>query len=236
MRRLALVAGFVSIAGSGLLGPPAALAAHSCRLDRFAVSDRYVQCRHKAARFNLFDDYQSALGKCLAKYLPTWPRIQTADGAQGGACASPTRFVDGGDGTVTDMLTGLQWEKKTDDGGVHDKDNLYTWSASGTLADGTAFTSFLAMLDQSGSCFVGQCDWRMPTAAELQSIDSAPFGSCNGTCVDATVFGLVTPFPCWSATDAVNPTYAVYVTSVGAELTDEAKTQAWAVRAVRGGL
>jgi hypothetical protein len=236
MRRLALVAGFVSIVGSVLSGPPEVLAAHSCRIDRFAASDRYVQCRHKASRFNVFDDYQSALGKCLTKFLVAWPRLQDADDAQGGACASPTRFVDGGDGTVTDMLTGLQWEKKTDDNGVHDKDNLYSWSTSGTSADGTAFTSFLAMLDQSGSCFAGQCDWRMPTAAELQSIDPAPFGSCNVPCVDATVFGPVTLFPSWSATDAANATNAVYVTSVGAELTDEPKTQPWAVRAVRGGL
>lgn len=28
---------------------------------------------------------------------------------------------------VLDNVTGLMWENKTDDGGLHDKDNLYTW-------------------------------------------------------------------------------------------------------------
>lgn len=28
---------------------------------------------------------------------------------------------------VRDNVTGLIWEKKTDDGSVHDKDNTYTW-------------------------------------------------------------------------------------------------------------
>jgi len=52
--------------------------------------------------------------------------------------------------------------EKTDDATVHDKDNVYSWSAGGaggTAADGTAFTTFLAS-PNSGGCFAGQCDWR----------------------------------------------------------------------------
>lgn len=37
-------------------------------------------------------------------------------------------FVDNGDGTITDTSTGLMWEKKSDDGSIHDKDDVYTWS------------------------------------------------------------------------------------------------------------
>ena len=36
-------------------------------------------------------------------------------------------FTDNGDGTITDNTTGLMWEKKSDDGSIHDKDNTYTW-------------------------------------------------------------------------------------------------------------
>jgi hypothetical protein len=36
------------------------------------------------------------------------------------------RYQDNGDGTVTDKNTGLVWEKKSDDGGIHDMDNLYS--------------------------------------------------------------------------------------------------------------
>jgi len=45
-------------------------------------------------------------------------------------------LVDNGDGTITDPGTGLMWEKKDDNnaGGIHDKDNLYTWAG---CCDGT---------------------------------------------------------------------------------------------------
>jgi hypothetical protein len=60
-------------------------------------------------------------------------------------------------GTATGYDTGLQWEQKTDDGSVHDKDNTYTWScdpASGCVStplgppNGTAFTAFLGTLNK----------------------------------------------------------------------------------------
>src|SRR5256886_17017803 len=41
---------------------------------------------------------------------------------------APLAYVDNGDGTVTDVNTGLVWEKLSDDGTVHDKDNMYTWT------------------------------------------------------------------------------------------------------------
>src|SRR5437773_1945670 len=39
---------------------------------------------------------------------------------------APLAYVDNGNGTITDVNTGLMWEKLSDDGTVHDKDNLYT--------------------------------------------------------------------------------------------------------------
>src|SRR6266446_8828956 len=52
------------------------------------------------------------------------------------------RFVDNGDGTVTDNQTGLMWEKKenldgtTDVSNQHDADNPYQWTASLSAPDG----------------------------------------------------------------------------------------------------
>jgi hypothetical protein len=53
------------------------------------------------------------------------------------------RFVDNGDGTVTDNQTGLQWEKKTTAVGSvanladpHDVDNAYTWGNLRRAANG----------------------------------------------------------------------------------------------------
>lgn len=39
------------------------------------------------------------------------------------------RWLENGDGTATDLNTGLQWELKTDDGSIHDKDDTYKWAA-----------------------------------------------------------------------------------------------------------
>ena len=39
-------------------------------------------------------------------------------------------YTDNGDGTITDNTTGLMWEKLTDDGSIHDWDNVYTWEGA----------------------------------------------------------------------------------------------------------
>jgi hypothetical protein len=38
------------------------------------------------------------------------------------------RFVDNGDGTISDTETGLMWEKKDQAGGSHDASTIYRWS------------------------------------------------------------------------------------------------------------
>lgn len=100
---------------------------------------------------------------------------------------APLAFTDGGDGTITDSNTGLQWEKKSDDGGLHDKDNTYSWvgictgdrttwctrdsecaiSPGGTCSGSTIFQ----WIDQvNASNFAGHNDWRIPNVRELASL------------------------------------------------------------------
>jgi hypothetical protein len=101
-----------------------------------------------------------------------------------------TRF-DASGATIIDRQTGLEWEKKDAAGGgssscpggptcqnPHDVDNIYKLSSSGTVADGGAFTDFLARLNAGSSldgeattaCYAGHCDWRLPTIEELKSV------------------------------------------------------------------
>lgn len=138
------------------------------------------------------------------------------------------RFVDDGK-TVTDTMTGLEWEKKTTAAGSgansadpHDVDNTYSWCLdadqdfhcdnSGSPPDGSLFTQFLAALN-TPPCFASHCDWRVPTvhedggSEELETIVdlNAPGCGSGGPCV-APIFGPTDINNYWSAiTQAANP-------------------------------
>ena len=167
------------------------------------------------------------------------------------SCPTPPRFEDRGK-TVFDHQTGLEWEKKDDNGGIHDKDNRYTWSTGiGNFAvnpDGTAFTVFLAGLN-AGACsstsdgttesnqtdcsFAGHGDWRLPKFSELKTI----LDCSNGAPCVAPIFGLTQSSYYWSSSSGADlPYYAwgVYF-NVGYSSYDY-KSGPNYVRAVRGGL
>ena|SRR5437762_7450871 len=145
------------------------------------------------------------------------------------------RFLDNGNGTVTDNQTGLMWEKKTESN-VND---TYTWSATGTAPDGTLFTSFLATMrctiSASGRCgFGGHYDWRVPNVSELQTIQDCSQPNCHDP-----IFGPTAVAFYWSATTSVG----VLTDAWGWAFADynacpcvDDKAQADNVRAVRGGL
>jgi hypothetical protein len=69
---------------------------------------------------------------------------------QMGVAWPDSRFTDNGDGTVSDMLTGLMWPKETPIQGVHN------W--------------YVALVDCSYLEFAGYSDWRIPNIMELLSL------------------------------------------------------------------
>lgn len=86
---------------------------------------------------------------------------------------------------VRDNVTGLIWEVKTDDGGIHDRDNTYSWYNTNTAENGGSTgasnggtcpgstrcdTAKLVADTNSASGLCGANNWRLPTIEELKSI------------------------------------------------------------------
>jgi hypothetical protein len=70
---------------------------------------------------------------------------------------------------VLDNHTGLMWENKTDDDGLHNKENTYVWySDAQGYNDPKSVRNFARAVNAQGLC--GHKDWRVPTVEELQSI------------------------------------------------------------------
>jgi hypothetical protein len=73
---------------------------------------------------------------------------------------------------VLDNRNGLVWELKTDDDGVHDKDNTYRWGGRGAEQTGAIFfDDWNALLDATNNeKLCGFSDWRVPTIDELKTL------------------------------------------------------------------
>ena len=227
---LTLVGALAGVRGALAVDPE-----QSCQTGRAKAAGRYAQCiQAEVAKSYVGVFHADSFGKCATKYGATYTKLQAK------ALASPAaetcdaaRYVDNGDGTVTDNLSAVVWEKKTTDATVHDAGNVYSWSAGGMHADGTAYTGFLATVNGTG--FAGQRDWRLPTVAELLSITQPAYPACMTPPCIAPIFGPTLDFY-WSSTRQLFPVDAGVVNFLnGFPLLDGLKTDSRYVRAVRGG-
>ena len=109
---------------------------------------------------------------------------------------------------VRDNVTGLVWEVKTDDGGIHDKDNTYRWggiSAIGYDSDsreGEYYDDWDALVDgANNNKLCGYEDWRVPNINELAGIADL---SRYDPAIDTNYFpNTISSTPYWSASPKV---------------------------------
>jgi hypothetical protein len=177
---------------------------------------------------------------------PAWRPIQDDGALRAGA---RLRFRDNRDGTLSDLTTGLMWEKKCDRcDSLHAESSTYLWSSDGT---GGVIWDWIDQVNlEGGTGFAGYDDWRIPNVKELLSIiDYERFNPAVGRAFDGDRCGLgctdLTDPACnctaltgyWSATTLAHDTDRALVVTFNLGLIgDASKVNLAAVRAVRGGL
>ena len=131
------------------------------------------------------------------------------DGLYQKGCPMDGRFVDNGDGTVTDTCTGLTWQQETAPG-------EYNWAEA---------LRYCEDLD-----FAGHDDWRLPNLRELESI--VDYGRYDPA-IDP-VFSAESSWYWSSSSDVVGTDLAWIVVFNGGFVYRDGKLFRGYVRAVRG--
>lgn len=208
--RFALVGAALILTAGALLAPTAATATmtpEKCLASKRKAWGALRKCE-AAQEIRQLKGQSADLARCQATFDAKLAQITEKATAAEIAC----RYRDGGDGTVTDYDTGLQWEKKNGApglgglcifGDVHCVQDQYDWPGAHAFADASADAVAPTI------CYFDRCDWRLPTSSELLSIVDTSRVGCPDTtaCIDP-VFGSTNLGAYWTATTyANNPTF-----------------------------
>ena len=117
--------------------------------------------------------------ECFDSRWANWPMPNSAADVSAGA-PHPISHTDNGDGTITDNVTKLMWQKGHPQRGLD-------WS------DAVAYCSGLAL--------AGHRDWRLPSHIELMSI----VDHSRKPTIDSTIFPETLRGPYWSSTPTRSP-------------------------------
>lgn len=109
-------------------------------------------------------------------------------------------FIDNGDGTITDTITGLMWQKT--DGGEMTVENARKYCSELSLGNYT--------------------DWRLPTAHEAYSILNHQNAK---PALDATAFTKTAAEYWWTSDVQINDTTKIWVTNAGGGIGNHAKKE-----------
>jgi Protein of unknown function (DUF1566)/Divergent InlB B-repeat domain/PKD domain len=126
---------------------------------------------------------------------------------------------------IRDNVTGLMWEEKTNDNGLHDQHWTYTWYEPDTTKNGgqigkqnggscgntsqcDTYAYVQAVNATVGWCGVNANKWRLPTVDELSGI--AALDRVNPA-IDTTYFPDTSPAFYWSATPDAGVSYGAMI-------------------------
>lgn len=145
------------------------------------------------------------------------------DGSYRAGCPTEGRFVDNGDGTVTDNCTGLMWQQATadvnGDGEITDAEH-----PAGDSVDWQHALQYCESLESAG-----HTDWRLPNVIELQSIvDYERFDPAIDPVFSADMTWYWT-----SSSDVSTPVYAWRVIFLYGDVDSHRKNDYTGLRAVR---
>jgi len=158
-----------------------------CEAELASTREALARCEADLARC------EAELARCKAVAAPVPPTGQTIcydnteelpscpgpsqpfggqDGCYQAGCPAAGRFVDNGDGTVTDTCTGLMWAKRLAQPSAPfqpaaDGSGRVAWEYALDYCNVLGDPGVAADLTFDGA---GHCDWRLPNVRELQSI------------------------------------------------------------------
>jgi len=158
--------------------------------------------------------------------------IFPGDGVDGPALS----YQDNSDGTITDLNTGLMWEKKVS-GGTRTCDlgsDLHAVDTRCRFADATGVWIDTVNAENSGAGYAGFNDWRISNVRELMSI--VDYGRSSPGAAINPIFGPTDASDYLSSTRfAGNPNSVWFVIFTSGDVLLFDKSVASHVRAVRGG-
>jgi hypothetical protein len=240
----------LTIVGTAQAGPTVV---EKCQVRKLQAIGKRDFCRAKENQKTVLGKTPN-LEKCAVSFAKDLAAADKAAALHGTSC----RWLEPGDGTATDLNTGLQWELKTfgDFSDPHGANAAYQWTTSPEFPDanGPAFGLFLSRLNggksfdgisaRSTTCLGEKCDWRLPTVEELRSILTAQYPDCPPwnpqpvactTIPGVTLGGFNPEIEYWTAsTDEADATQAWTVSFKDGFVRKRLKIGGFIVRAVRG--
>jgi Protein of unknown function (DUF1566) len=153
---------------------------------------------------------------CVNPNWAEWPMPNDDLDVQNGA-PNQQIYSNNGDGTVTDIVTGLVWQQAV-------PSVTFTWGAASTAGTAQNYCSTLTLANVS--------DWRLPSIVELGSI---VYAGALGPAINTTYFpGTPTGSPFWSSTPyAATAGDAWGLQFVEGEIQEYTESSSLSVRCVR---